>query len=199
MSQVKIVNPDFEELATLESVLSAARTEKINSDNVLNLTFLMKDSASANVNAVNLYQLGSDYFDLAKYVKAQQADGKRLVTVETEHISYRLNKPDYDKEYFTEMGTPTYILGKILEGTGFTVGTVEFTNVVTYSAQKKMSRRQILMEFVAYHPEFDIDIQVVINKGNFISQGQWLIEVPDNFASITDFWVAGLRVRFALI
>jgi hypothetical protein len=150
MSQIKIVDQAFEELATLESVISAARTEKINSDNLLNLTFMMKTSASANVNAENLYELDSDYFDLARYNKGQQSDGKRLISIETEHVSYRLNNPDYDKAYFTEMGTPTYILGKILQGTGFTVGTVEYTDVVTYSTQKKMSRRQILMEFVAY-------------------------------------------------
>ena len=40
-------------------------------------------------------------------------------------------------------------MGKILEGTPFTVGVVESTATVTYSAQEPKSRRQLLMEFVA--------------------------------------------------
>lgn len=149
MTSIKIVDPDLVELAELESVTTSARIEKINSDNLLNLTFRMQDAASAYVNAVNVYQLGTDYFDLAHYNKGRQADGKRLVVIEAEHVSYRLNNPDYDLNYFAKTGTPTYILGQILNGTEFTVGTVEYTAPVTYSSQQKMSRRGILMEFVA--------------------------------------------------
>ena len=170
MSQLKIVDASFNELSTLDCVSSCVRTEKINADNVLNFALLMKNAASAYINSVNCYELDGDYFDLACYNKAQLADGKRLATVECEHVSYRLNDPDYDKDYFTKTGTPTYILGQILDGTGFTVGTVDFTDSVTYSAQEKKSRRQILMEFVATlegEVQFDgFEVSILQHRGS---------------------------------
>ncbi|HWQ89527.1 MAG TPA: hypothetical protein VN374_06095 [Desulfitobacteriaceae bacterium] len=137
---------------------------------MLNFALLMKNAASAYINSFNCYELDGDYFDLACYNKAQLADGKRLATVECEHVSYRLNDPDYDKDYFTHTGTPTYILGQILDGTDFTVGTVDFTDSVTYSAQEKKSRRQILMEFVATlegEVQFDgFEVSILAHRGS---------------------------------
>ena len=53
-------------------------------------------------------------------------------------------------EYFTETGTPAAILSAILSDTEFAAGTVEFTDVVTYSAQEKKSRRGLLVQFAEY-------------------------------------------------
>lgn len=149
-SKIKILNAEFEEVAVISAASSAARTERINSDNTLNFSFPIKKAAAAYVNDNAIYELDGDYFDTAYYKKEQQSDGRLMVSVETEHISYRLNNKEFNVEYFTEMGTPEYILGKILAGTPFTVGTVDFTDTTTFSLQEVASRRGLLVQFAAY-------------------------------------------------
>jgi hypothetical protein len=56
---------------------------------------------------------------------------------EAQHISYRLNNPDYNMDEFPDDFMPIEdILGLILAGTGFTVGTVEIEGLDSYSFMK---------------------------------------------------------------
>jgi YD repeat-containing protein len=146
---IKICSAALAELATIDAVISCERTEKINSDNMLNFTVELDTAMTALINDTNVVGLGPDYFDIAKYTKKQNGGNLPTVTVECEHVSYRLNDSEYDLDTFTETGTPTEILTAILDGTGFTVGTVDFSTPLTCSAQEAKSRRQILMGFVA--------------------------------------------------
>ncbi len=149
-SKIKILDASLTELATLNVASSATRTEKINSDNTLSFSFPIKKAASAYVTADTVYELDGDYFDTAYYKKEQQSSGRLMVSVEAEHVSYRLNDAAYNVDYFTQTGTPTAILTEILSGTGFAVGTVDFSAVVTFSLQEATSRRALLMQFIAY-------------------------------------------------
>ena len=130
--------------------------------------------SNAYIDENTVFELDNDYFDIAYFNKDANEDGTFFVKVESEHISYRLNDPLYNVEYFTEMGTPDYILSKILEGTVFTVGTVEYTDVITYSAQEAKSRRQLLMEFVAYlGGEVDFNkfaVSIVKHRGSSVQK-----------------------------
>jgi len=148
MSKIKILNSLLQEQGKINSVLSSSMTEVINSDKTLRFSAFLKGIKHLIIGD-NIVEINNDYYDIAEYKKGQSSDGKMTVDVDCEHISYRLNDPDYNVEYFTWIGTPAFILGKILEGTGFVVGNVEFTKALTYSAQEAKSRRQILMEFVA--------------------------------------------------
>ena len=147
-SMIKILNQSLVELATITVASSAVRTEKINSDNILNFSIRTKDAASAYINENNIAELDGDYFDIVYYKKEQQSDGKLMVTAECEHVSYRLNEETVDT--FTEIGTPAEVLSAILSDTSFTVGTVNFTEAVTFSLQQAASRRALLMQFAAY-------------------------------------------------
>ena len=149
-NKIKILYPNLTELATLNAVSSAVRTEKINSDNTLNFAFPIKKAASVFIKANSVFELDEDYFDVAYFKKEQQSDGRLMVNIEAEHVSYRLNDPDYNVEYFTRTGSPISILGYILAGTGFSLGTVEFSGNFTFSLQEPASRRGLLMQFVAY-------------------------------------------------
>jgi hypothetical protein len=147
---IKILDGSYTRLAALKNVLDANRLETINGENTLDFSAIFDGRVAEFVNENTIYELDDEYFDTALITKAANDDGMFTVAVEAEHISYRLNDPAYNVQWFTEMGLPSYILGKILEGTGFTIGTVEFTTVITYSAQEAKSRRQLLMELVAY-------------------------------------------------
>ena len=120
------------------------------------------------------------YYDIAAYVSRNMKKILRL-DVECEHVSYRLNNEEYNIEYFTEIGTPSEILAKILNGTGFTVGTVQFTNNVTYSAQEAKSRRGLLMEFAVYiGAEIDFNgfsISLLTQRGDSTPKDLRLIEI----------------------
>ena len=171
MSKIKILNSALAEQGTIQSVLSSGKSEILNSDKILRFSAFLKGINNL-ITGDNIAEVDDDYYDIVEYTKGQSNDGKLTVDVDCEHVSYRLNDPEYNVEYFTWIGTPTFILGKILEGTGFTVGTVEFAEVLTYSAQEAMSRRQILMEFVALlGGEVDFNkftISILIQRGSSV-------------------------------
>lgn len=149
MSKLKILNSLFVEQGTIEDVLSSAFFEEINGAKELSFTTILTQEVTELINDTNVVEHDGDYYDIAAYKKSQSGQNLQ-VDVECEHISYRLNNPEYNVDYFTYTGSPAYVLGKILEGTPFTVGTVELTDNVTYSAQEAKSRRGLLMEFAVY-------------------------------------------------
>ncbi len=145
-----ILDENLKKLGVVKNCISSTRREELNGENTLDFEAILDSKLSDLLDENSIFEVDDDYFDTAVFKKIANDDGTYTVEDETEHVSYRLNNPDYDVEYFTEDGTPEYILGKILEGTGFTIGTIEFDSVITYSAQEAKSRRQLLMEFVAY-------------------------------------------------
>lgn len=148
--RIKILSPEFDELGEISDVISAEKREGLNSYKELQFSTILTPSVSELIVDGNIAEVDGDYYDLAYFEKAQYGDGTLSVSAEFEHVSYRLNNPEYDMEYFTEIGTPAEVLGKILAGTDFTVGAVEFSDEITFSIQEKSSRRKMLMEFVSY-------------------------------------------------
>lgn len=169
-SKIKILDAALSELATIAVASSAVRTERINSDNTLNFSVRVKSGYGDYITDTSVFELDGDYFDIAYYKAEQQADGTLMIAVESEHVSYRLNDAVYNVEYFTETGTPTQILTAILDGTGFTVGTVDFSETMTFSLQQAASRRGLLMLFAAYvggELEFDgFTVSLLAQRGS---------------------------------
>lgn len=167
---IKILDNNYKLQAILKKAINPNKFEEINGENTLKFDAVLDEKVSSNLNESSIIELEEDYFDIAYLKKNQNEDGTLTVNVEAEHISYRLNDPEYYKEYFTSTGTPTFVLSEILQGTGFTVGTVEYTSNITYSAQEKKSRRQILMEFVSLlggEVDFNkFEVSIVKHRGN---------------------------------
>lgn len=135
--------------ASIGNIIDAKIEEGINAEYTLTFTTLVEAATEPYLNENHIVKAEDNYFNIAAYAKRRRG-AARIIEVECEHVSYDLNDETYDKEYFVVDGTPNYILGKILEGTGFTAGAVEFATVATYSAQEKLSRRCLLMEFASY-------------------------------------------------
>ena len=150
MNRIKILDASFAELVTLPVVSSALRSEKINSDNTLSFSLRVKGGLAEFINDTNVIELDGDYFDIAYYKKEQQSDGTLMVSVECEHISYRLNDKKYNLDFFTMTDKPADVFSAILNGTGFTAGAIQFTSNMTFSLQEASSRRSLLMQFAAY-------------------------------------------------
>ncbi|MDD4876384.1 MAG: hypothetical protein PHQ86_04545 [Dehalococcoidales bacterium] len=150
MDLIRILDSDLHRLGVISKVIDAARTEVINDENTLDLTVIMDSKMNTLLNEDSILEFKGQYFDVKVFKKLLNSDGSYTIVVESEHVSYRLNEAQYNVEFFTEYGTPPYIIGQILAGTPFSLGTCDFSNVVTYSAQEAMSRRQVLMEFAQY-------------------------------------------------
>ncbi|ODM27639.1 hypothetical protein A7W90_16250 [Clostridium sp. Bc-iso-3] len=168
--RLKVLAPDcITELGVINDTYSSDYTEEINGIKELSFTTILTKEVGNLINDVNVIEHDGDLFDIAAY-KKQQSGMNLRVDAECEHISYRLNDPEYDVEYFTEIGTPEEILEKILAGTDFTVGAVEFYDTVTYSAQEAKSRRALLMEFVDYiggEADFNgFEVSILIQRGS---------------------------------
>ena len=82
MTEIKILNSSLVEQATINSLLSCARTEKLNSDNTLEFSLALDETSGALVNDTNVIGFGTDYFDIAKYSKQQSGGQYPVVSVE---------------------------------------------------------------------------------------------------------------------
>lgn len=171
---IKILDSNLKRLAILKQIISSNRFEEINGENTLAFNTILSEKVSSFVVEDNIVEIENDYFDIVFYQKQQNEDGTLNMQVQAEHISYRLNNPEYNMEMFTAIGTPHQVLSQILSGTGFSVGSIEFTDTVAYSAQEAKSRRQILMEFaVSIGGEVDFnkfEISIVQHRGNSSSK-----------------------------
>jgi len=149
MTKIRFHDGLLAEKATLNAAISANKTERINSNNILEFTCRVRDSAAMYLNQNTVCSLDGDYYDVAFFKSEQQGRGLLLYHVQCEHVSYRLNDPIYNVEHFTMSGTPQAVLTSILTGTGFSVGTVEYTTAITISLQEAASRRGLLMYLVS--------------------------------------------------
>lgn len=156
---INILNSSLELQAIIKNIVKPWRFERINDENIFTFTAVLDTKAATYINENNIVEFENDYFNIAYYSKNINEDGTATIQVECEHVSYELNDSAYDTDNFAYTGTPTEVLTDILAGTDFTVGTIEFTESITYSAQEKKSRRQMLMEFVSL-----LGGEVVFNK-----------------------------------
>ena len=146
---MKILDNNLNFIVNLDNILDAKIKQGINKEYNLEFTAILNSTAKNYINHNYIVEADENYFDIVTFEQYRN-DAGLFVKAYCEHISYRLNKVEYDKDYFTEDGTPEYILSKILEGTGFTVSTVDFNQIQTFSIQEKLSRRAILLEFASY-------------------------------------------------
>lgn len=150
MSKLIFCDDTLVPLATLKVAVSAKRTERLNGENTLDFVCPARDAAVEHLNENTVVSLEGDYFDVVFLRREQLSNGWMQVSVECEHASYRLNNSEYHLQYFTMSNTPEAILAALLSGTGFSVGTVEFSAVTTFSLQEASSRRAALRLFAEY-------------------------------------------------
>ena len=150
MSKLIFCNAALTPLATLRAAVSVKRVERLNGENTLDFVCPARDSAVELLNENTVVSLGGDYFDVVFLRREQLSNGWMQIYAECEQVSYRLNNPEFNLQYFTMSDTSQAILTALLTGTGFSVGSVEFSTVVTFSLQEASSRRAALRLFAEY-------------------------------------------------
>ncbi|NLM08502.1 MAG: hypothetical protein GX215_06200 [Clostridiales Family XIII bacterium] len=143
---IRIYDSENTLLYTIRKVLNANFRETIDGEMLLSFSTTM--SSSILIQAGRLAEYSGQYFSIAQVSKSMQ-NGIAVCNVSCEHISYILNDSAYDITEFYFTGTPAAGLAKILEGTPFSAGVVEMSDVCTMKINQSVSRRAALMQFVA--------------------------------------------------
>lgn len=142
-------------LAYLDDVIiedSVEITRKINGEFILGFEVLEDSLKCGYFEAENYIAVGNFYFDIV-YIEQIHSDSVTY-RIECEHVTYRLIEDE--KEFYTYDGAPEQILSDILAGTGFTVGTVEPTDITTFAVHEE-TNKLALLQLLAYHTNSELD------------------------------------------
>jgi hypothetical protein len=103
-------------------------------------------------------ELKSEYFDVDNYLVIenqtfdikcveQKHETDVVYKIQCEHVNYRLQDGEANSyESFNWVGTPTEILTEILTGTGFSIGTVSFSEEVYLSVNNQTNKKALIYE-----------------------------------------------------
>jgi len=132
-------------VATVSTVFSCTINEKLTTEKTLSFQALLNGGLE-NINDTDEYivQYGDDFYDVVK-VKKELSGGLYKITVDCEHVSYRLTA--YIKSAFSQTGTPREILNTLVRLTGFTSGDVEPIETVTYTMPEDKTKRAAILDF----------------------------------------------------
>lgn len=84
-------------------------------------------------------------FDI-KYIEQEHRDDITY-KIQCEHVNYRLQDGEANThKTYTKIGTPKQILEDVLVGTGFTVGTVSFTDIITITTSNEITKKELIYE-----------------------------------------------------
>lgn len=147
MLKIRDSSLDLQAILSEEEYWDDIIEESINKEYYLAFTTIIDGDKSEYIVNDNIVEADGNYFQIVYFQKQRTSSGELLIQVEAWQVAMNLNDPAYNLDTFTEDDTPTNILTAILDSTGFTVGTVDFTDVTTFSIQEKSSRRGILIQF----------------------------------------------------
>jgi hypothetical protein len=127
-------------------------TRKINGEFILKFEALEANLKSEYFEDEAYITVDGNHFDIA-YIEKVHSD-EVTYRIECEHITYRLINDT--KEFYTYDGTPEEILGDILTGTEFTVGTIDSIDVTTFAVYEESSKLG-LVQLLANELNLEID------------------------------------------
>ncbi len=84
-------------------------------------------------------------FDIVLYEKSHSTGGYVNHKCEGYHVFYRLYNENTKRLSYARYATPTQILTEILAGTGFSVGQVDYNNIITFAVNEEATTGQIVM------------------------------------------------------
>ena len=131
----------------IQKVTACTISHKLNGECTLSLSTLA--SLSDFVQPQYKLEISGLIFDIVGIDKQIQS-GMYQTSISGEHVSYILNNEEYAIDAFDFTGAPAVCLAKLLEGTPFSVGAVDFTTDVTLKINKEgTTRRDAVMQLLA--------------------------------------------------
>lgn len=91
----------------------------------------------------NLLLAEGQFFEIRRVEQEHNSRGI-LYVMACEHVNYRLL--DWKHQTYTKVGTPAEILADILDGTGFQAGIVDFTQPITITSGKEITKKDLIYQ-----------------------------------------------------
>lgn len=149
---ITILNPSFQPLAVIERYDNDSVDETINGEYKFSFsTVIDEDGKSEYLTDGYLAEVEEQLFNIVHHRRTRAGDGSTLIAIECEQVSYDLLLPEFAwEDGFVNAGTPEQLLDMALAGTGFTIGMVELSEIISVDlAEENISTRAILLEIAA--------------------------------------------------
>ena len=131
----------------IQKVTACTIARKLNGECTLSLSTLA--SLSDFVQPQYKLEISGLIFDIVG-IEKQIRSGMYQTAINGEHVSYILNNKEYAIDAFDFTGAPAVCLAKLLEGTPFSVGSVDFAESITLRINKAgTTRRDAVMQLLA--------------------------------------------------
>ncbi len=143
-----IYNDSGNQLAVLNNIIKESSKIKkgLNSEFIFEFNAYEKVLKSEYFDPANIILVGGQKFDI-KYIQQQHQDYEVIYNIQCEHVNYRLaDGISNTLAKYSFIGTPTQIMDDILIGTEFISGVVDFTDQITLTINKEITRRGIIYE-----------------------------------------------------
>lgn len=135
-------------LAILDLYTDSAVVESINGEYTAKFTAIIdEDGKSQYIQHGNLVEIEGQYYNIVQHRRTRGSDGALLVSVFCQQVAYDLNRTTFEE--FVQSGTPEQLLNLLLPGTGFTVGIVQPTEIISVEFRELATARGILLEIAA--------------------------------------------------
>ncbi|OMF70518.1 prophage endopeptidase tail family protein [Paenibacillus glucanolyticus] len=145
---ITILNPSRNPLAIFENYLNDEITEQLNGAYTLRFSIVLDEEKSQYIQVGNIAEVEGQYFNIVKHRRTRSESNEVAIAVECEQVSYDLLFHLFEGG-FIHTNTPWVLMNTALEGTGFTVGAVQYAGYVSIDLKEGVNARGVLMEIAA--------------------------------------------------
>ncbi|MNI09925.1 Prophage endopeptidase tail [compost metagenome] len=140
---ITILNSSKKPVAVLEDYFSDEINEQINGAYTLKFSVYLDDDKSHYIQVGNFAEVEDQYFNIVKHRRTRAEDGTVIIAVECEQVGYDLLFTLFEGG-FIHTGSPSTLLNMALQGTGFTVGTVQPTGLTSVDLKENIDARAVV-------------------------------------------------------
>lgn len=145
---ITILDDQLQAQAILEHYTNAAVIESINGEYTLQFTAIIdEDGKSEYITHNHFAEVEEQLFAIVKHRRTRDEDGSLIVAAYCQQVAYALSRVMLDE--FIHAGTPSNLLMLLLNGTGFSVETVEKTEIISVDIREATTARAVLLQIAA--------------------------------------------------
>lgn len=145
MNYPEIYNSSDVKLAVLNNITDNKLRRKINSYYEFEFKCFEERLKTEYISMDNVVVADNDTFDIIAIRIEHNSSGKIEYDVKCEHVFYRLNDSDTSKVNYAFTGTPTQIMNDLLDGTDFTLGTMDYSDSVVFAVNRTATIMEIII------------------------------------------------------
>lgn len=140
---ITILNASRKPVAVLDDYFNDEISEQTNGAYTFNFSVYMDEDKSQYIQVGNFAQVEGQLFNIIHHRRTRSDAGTIEIAVECEQVGYDLLFRLFEGG-FIHTGTPFQLLQRALEGTGFTVNTVEPTGLISIDLKENIDARAVV-------------------------------------------------------